>query len=83
MDIEIDAYGKRVTVSGIECEIIEDCVEVVRTLWNDVEKPAGVTKTSEADLPPTLEAAGGGHAERAYSPMGYSYLTDGERLNVK
>lgn len=79
MDVEINAYGKLVRLTDMECETSTDCTEVAFELWNRLEKPL----TSEADDPPTLEAAGGGHVERTYLPMGYSYMSDGERLNVK
>jgi hypothetical protein len=77
MDIEINAYGKQVKISGIDCDEAEDCVEVAYDLWSRLEKPT--------PPPPIegIESSGGGHAERAYRPMGYADVSYGERLNVK
>lgn len=77
MDIRISAYGKNIEIVGIDCDDAEDCTEVAFELWDKLEKPSGKA-TAEG-----IEASGGGHAEKAYAPMGYADVSYGERLNVR
>lgn len=85
MDIEINAYGKQIKISGIDCDDADDCIETAYELWDRLDRPESVPVTNANDKVerPTLEASGGGHAEKSYQPMGFAYLNDGERLNVK
>jgi len=76
MDIEINAFGKFVKVTGIECEEADDCIETVLQLWESVEKP-------EPKEPEGITAGSSLHSEREYRRVGFAYLPDGEQVSVK
>jgi hypothetical protein len=40
MDIEIEADGRRVRVSEVECEFIEDCTKIAVDVWRKVKPRA-------------------------------------------
>lgn len=76
MDIKVNAHGRYVEVIGIEVDDPEEAVDLVYALW----------EATDSDKPRTgndLSAGNGVYLDRKSARIGFSYLGDGERPEVR
>lgn len=74
MDVKINAQGRYVEVTGIETDDWIQALGEIYALWEETDPNKETTEIS---------AGTGSHIEKSYGKIGFAFMGDGERPEIR